>query len=235
MLTVADLFKKLSYGHLSNLAMCDGGTGEIRLSDQNKVINYINEGLLRLYSRFALSEKDVVILQYGHITNYHLDKRFAVNNPDRLPTHLPYILDLPNERFSDNVIKILGVTDALGIVIPLNNENCADSVYTPYPTILQVPAPQEGTPLNVVYQAAHTKLEYGVKEAEIIIPSVLENALMCMVAYQAYSYMNTQEASSKAAEHMTMYANICAEVAEQGHASILGSANVHKFNQKGWL
>lgn len=234
MLTVAKLFKSLSYGQLSNLSIGNSGSGDIRTEDQNKIINYLNEGLTRIYSRFNLLEKDVLISQTEYITNYHLDKRFAVNNPERLDIHYPYILDLPNEKFNDDVIKILSVRDVLGRRLPLNDQTNQASVFTPYPTTLQVPYPQTDAPLNIQYQAAHPKLEYSVKEAEVVVPTVLENALLSMVAYLVYSHMNTQEATGKAAEHMAMYEAICTEIEEQGTASINAASTQPKFHRNGW-
>lgn len=235
MRTVADLFKSLAYGHLSNLALATAVVGEIRTADQNKIINYLNEGLLRLYSRFNLLEREVMIQQYGHITNYHLDKRFATFNTQRISKHLPYILDLPNEPFEDDVIKILAVYDIGGNQLTLNNENAEYSLFTPYPTTLQVPLPQHDHPLSIQYQAAHTKLPYSVKESEVVIPSVLENALLSFVAHLTYSHMNTAEAANMASSHMAMYEAICQEVEAQGNASINNVSSRHKFNKNGWI
>lgn len=235
MRTVGNLLKLLSYGHLSNLSMATATPGEIRVSDRNKIISYLNEGLLRLYSRFNLLERELMLNQYGHITNYHLDKRFANFNPQRLSQHLPYILDLPNEQFNDDVIKVLAVYDIGGNRLALNDENAAYSVFTPYPTTLQVPLPQEGHPLSVQYQARHPELPYSVLETEVIIPSVLENALLSFVAYLTYFHMNTQESANMATGHLSMYEGVCVEVENQGNASITNMANRHKFNKNGWI
>lgn len=234
MLTVADLFKRLSHGQFSNIALGNTGTGDIRESDTNKVINAMNSALMRLYSRFALSEKEVIIVQYAHITNYHLDKRFAMFNSERLAQHPPYILDLPNEQFNNDAIKILAVSSSIGLPYELDNEANPWSLYRPSPTVLQVPTPKAGEPLSVVYQASHAKLEYGVKQAEVIIPSTMEDALLSRIAYEIYSAMNTQEATVKAAEHLQMYDTICSEIEDQGHAST-HNATSNKFTQRGFV
>lgn len=234
MLTVNDLFTSLSFGALSNLAMSNEGSGEIRQADQNKVINALNESLRRIYARFALSEKQMMISQYEHITNYHLDKRFAMHNPERLAQHYPYILDLPNEQFNNDVIKIIAVYSDVGRKYHLNNESETYSLFTPSPNILQVPLPKAGEPLSIHYQAAHPTLEYGVKEAEVFIPLVLKDALLARTAYSVYSNMNTQEATVKAAEHLQMYDTSCSEVEDQGWASIT-DGHSNKFHQRGFV
>ena len=52
-----DLFERLSFGELSNLAIGMEGAGTIRESDQRKVLAHVNDGLLQLYSRFILQTK----------------------------------------------------------------------------------------------------------------------------------------------------------------------------------
>lgn len=234
MLTVEELCRQLSYGRFSNLAIGNEGVGTVRESDLNKVISGLNSALTRIYSRFALSEKQVMIVQQAHITNYHLDKRFALCNPERLPEHVPYILDLPNEPFINDAIKIIAVFDSLGSVIAINDETHPFSLFTPSPTTLQIPLPKHDEPMSVQYQAAHPRLEYGVKQTEVIVPLVLEEALLSYTAYSIYSNMNTQESTVKAAEHLQMYEVVCTEVESQGYASI-ASQGSNKFTTRGFV
>lgn len=232
---VQDVFKRLAVNHLSNLSMAEEATGTIRLRDQNKITGYINDALLRIYSRFVLYQRDVLIEQQMHITNYHLDKRYAKNNPDRPATYHPYILDLPNERYQDDAIKILEVFDEYGSALPLNDSDKYGSVFTPYPIILQVPHPKQGRPLAVRYQAAHRKLEYSVLNAEVDIPIVLEAALLSLVASSVYRDMNTQESTVKGQEHFVTFERICAEIDDKDHASITSMSIGKKFEERGFV
>lgn len=234
MLTVDDCFKRLSFGHFSNLSLGTDGSGVIRESDTNKVINAMNEALTRIYARFCLQEKEVMIEQQAHITNYHLDKRFAMFNSERLPEHIPYILDLPNEQFNNDALSIITAFSFTGRNYAINEEHNPLSLFTPSPTVLQVPYPKQGEPLTVLYQASHARLEYGVKQAEIILPLVLEDAFFARVAYRIYTGMNTQEATVKAAEHLQMYDLVCNEVEDKGHASISNPSS-GKFCQRGFV
>lgn len=234
MLTVEELFKRLSFGQLSNLAMAQEPKGSIRLEDQNTVINALNSALIRIYTRFNLYERQLMIQQVAHVTNYHLDKRFSRVNPDRLPQHQGYIFDLPNEPFQDDAIKILAVFDKYGDKLPLNEANNQRSVYTPYPTILQIPYPEADLPVVVLYQAAHPKLQYGVKETEVRLPTTLEDALLLYTAYQIYTNIGTQEATAKAAEHLQMFNNVCNDIEAQGAVSITDQVGHTKFQQRGF-
>lgn len=235
LVTVEELFKRLSFGQLSNLAMGSDGQGTIRLEDQNKVINALNSALVRIYTRFNMLEKQLMIQQVGHITNYHLDKRFSRVNPDRLPQHPGYLLDLPNEPFNDDAVKILAVFNKCGEQLPLNVSLVQTSLYTPYPTTLQVPYPDDGEPLGLLYQATHERLRYGVKEAEVRIPVALEDALLSLTAYYIYSAIGTQEATAKASEHLNLFDVTAKDVEAQGAASIFDQAGHIKFQLRGFV
>ena len=70
-MNLQDFCKKLANGRLSNTSMVvDSGGLIIKVAQRQKVIDAINEGLIRLYTRFILSEKDVVISLRDHITSY---------------------------------------------------------------------------------------------------------------------------------------------------------------------
>jgi hypothetical protein len=114
-MNVDQLFQNLSYGELSNLSMGVEGEGAIEEKHQPKIILHANEGLLRLYTRFLLLEKDVLIEQVEHITNYHLLKRFAESNWNPEEEPYAYIKDLGREPFEEDVIKILSVLTVMGI------------------------------------------------------------------------------------------------------------------------
>lgn len=233
---VDEIFTRLSIGYLSNLSMTTEGSGTINtVNNKNKIIGYINEALTRIYSRFAILEREVLIQQYIHITNYHLDKRFAVNNPDRPVDNFPYILDLPAEPFSDDAIKILVVRDYEGYELPLNDDTRSNSLFTPYPTILQIPNPDVGQIISCVYQALHEKLTFGVFDAEIAIPVVLEEALLSKVASYVYRDIATQESTVKGQEHGLNYESICIEIEQRDHASITSLRNNTKFNRNGFV
>lgn len=51
-----ECLKQLSYGELSNLSWGNDGNGSIRLDKIPVIVQFINEALLRLHTRFALSK-----------------------------------------------------------------------------------------------------------------------------------------------------------------------------------
>lgn len=235
MKTLDHLFNSLALGPLSNLSMADRSIHNKMLSDLGKeqIVANANEGLLRLYSRFLLKERDLLIEQVGHITNYHLKSRFA-ECTDPQVEDFTYIKDLPAEPFEDDLIKVLAVYNSYGCQLPLNDIEDTRSVFTPQATVLQIPRPIDGAPLSVLYQARHPELT-GDPKQEIELPDVLQGALVSYIAYKIYSHINSGDSGAKAQEHLQMYGAICTEVSSSDTASTsLITANT-RFEKRGWI
>ena len=239
---VIDLFRRLAFGELSNLAIAGEGEalGTIVEAKHPQIIQYLNEGLLRLHSRFNLRQKDLLIEQVAHITNYHLRRQFAESSNDcSIP--YPYIKDLPCEPFLEDVIRILEVHDQCG-QRPLNDLGRSNSVFTPQPDVLQVPNPQTGAPLAIVYQARHEPIrDFKIREDEnlleqsINIPFFLEGALQAFIGSQVYSHMNGQENIMKAQEYLNKNEAICLEVEEKDLVGQSVFNSHYKFEQRGFV
>jgi len=234
MMTVEELFTKLSVGELSNLSMSNEGSGQIQEKSQAKLISYTNDALMQLYSRFVLLEKFVVIEMIQGITSYYLMKRFAQSNCALVSQDPCYIKDLL-EPFEEDVIKILEVQDHLGRRVTLNDQSDALSMFTPRPNMLQVPRPVEGLALSISYQARHRKLEPGVMEAPIYLPEVLEEALLAFVAGKVYSHMNGEENSAKGQEYKGKYEEQCQLVVDRDLVNNTPDTTSEIFKRNGWI
>jgi len=234
-MNIEELFKKLSYGELSNLSLSGEGSGEIIEARQPKLVFYANESLIRLYTRFILKEQDVLIGLVNHITFYHLIDKYAESNWPDSGVDFPYIKDLNREPFANDVLKILAVYASNGREIPLNDNEHPASVFTPQANMLQVPRPQTGFSLSLLYQAKHKALSHEDLTQEIILPDVLHGALRAHIAYQVYSHMNTAEASAKAQEHYNMYESICLDAIDKDMVNTSVSTTSTKFHNRGWI
>lgn len=256
MLILGEMLKNLSYGPLQNLAIGEEGAGYIMETRLPSVIHNINEGLDDLHRRFLLSEKSLTMLVFDHKTDYIIDSCFSFSqssglfDPDNLDPDGPYILDLGEEPFKDDMIKILSVFTEQGIELPVNDIHAKDSIFTPHSLKIQIPDPSQMEMLSIVYQALHPKLSLEPPQDEvldinlgesspfqqrIIIPNVLHSALYSYVAYKTYSNMNTQESSAKAAEHYNMYQSICQTVVEKDLVSESRPIGDVKFKKGGWV
>ena len=233
-MNVTELFRRLSYEKLGNLAMAADGTGTIVDDQKPKVIAHANSGLLRLYSRYVLKESDVFIQQQEHITNYHFQTKFAMNG-EPCEGVVKYIFDKPNEVFQADLIKILAAVDSLGNGHTLNDIDDSESYFTPQPNILQIPRPVQGRMTNVIYQARHPVLSYTDMDACIELPVVLEEALLSWITAQIYMGMNGQENMAKGQEQLVMYEAVCAEVTERDMVNSSSSQTGCKFRDRGFV
>lgn len=227
-----DLFSRLSYGELSNLSIGNEGRGSIREEDIPKVTAHVNDGLLRIYSRFVLSTKQLLVEQVRHITNYHLIPKYAESSGSDV--EWPYIKDLPDDKFLGDLIRILEVQDDRG-KLPLNDTGNPHSLFTPYPQVLQVPNPRAGKPLSIEYQARHITLNNDDLDQEILIPFVLEGALQSFVAYKIFSHMNGQDNQVKSQEHLNTYDGICVDVEARDLVNATTATSHYKLEERGFV
>ena len=232
-----DLFRELALGELSNLSIVENDT--IKPEKRPHIVTRANDALLDLYARFVLKERDMLVEMREGMTNYHLLKRYAwsqfseENPPDRF--NMPYIMDMINEPFEEDVIKILSVYNSFGDKLPLNDTDNAMSVFNPQSNVLQVPYPIPGQSLSLEYQAKHTPLDHCRCDEEIMIPDVLWRALKAYVAGKTCSHMNTQEMTAKGQEHLIIYETICQEVVEKDLVNTSTSTTNTRFHKRGWI
>lgn len=231
-MNLPDLYKRLALGELSNLAMSEGG--DILEAEREKIVLHANEALKQLYTKFQLREETLFLEQKGFLTNYYLSSKYAQSNYSSSASHSFYINDL-GKPFEDDVLKVLEVRDGLGRKVPLNEPHMWRSVYTPQPTVLQIPHPVEGGALAVNYQAAHPKLDVEDEDSEIILPEFLSEALNAYIAHKVFAHMNTPESSVKARDHMKTFDTICVDVIEQDLVTRGATTSGFRFEQNGWV
>lgn len=232
---IEDLYKRLSYGELNNLALSGDGSGTIVEEARPRIILYANEALIRLYSTFVLRTDSVVIRMLEHITMYHLALRFCYSQRNVSAEPFLYIEDLDDEPFEADVIKILTAFDNDSKELPLNDVENYRSVFTPQAQVLQVPWAKEGEYLSLLYQARHPALPENDPHAIIELPEVLHGALTAFIAYKVYSHMNTVEASNKAAEHMSVFTSICEDALTKDLVSTSILPSNTRFHKRGWI
>lgn len=236
-MNVTQLLQRLSYGPLSNLSMSNDGDGTIVDAKHPALIGHANEGLLKLYSKFNLKEAELVLEQMATVTGYRLHSKYSLENAAANPTLPHYIIDSALRPFTDDLIKVLAVYQTGGAQVPLNDDNHSKSLFTPTFDLLQVPDPEDGAPLYLIYQAKHAILAgsgAGYLDAIIELPEVLEEALVAYVAHKVYFYMNGVENTAKSGNFLALYTNMCNEAVEQDLVSTSLSSTNSKFDGRGF-
>lgn len=235
-LNLAGLLQKLSFGPLSNLAIGMDGAGTC---DPNKIpalVGHINEGLLHLFSKFVLNERNMIIQMSEVITQYKLTSARARSNPSSDPLQFQYIIDSASDPFTDDLLKVLQVFDDAGREIILNDQSVYGSIFTPQFNVLQIPIPVDGQPLYISYQAKHTILNSTDLNQLVDVPDVLIEALVAYTAHKVFFHMNGQEHSIKAKEHLDKFNMIVAEVLDKDLLNSSISTNrLTKFHERGFV
>lgn len=212
---LSELFQKLSYGELSNLSLSGEGSGSIVEASQPRVVLLINDALKDIFSRFNLIERTTAIQSIDWMSFYVLRKEFAMQDPT---VGLKYILDTPYNKFTDDLVKILGVTNEVGDPLPMNDSEQWASVFTPKHDTLQLTHPGYSQMFAVTYQALHPEIlasGEGFLDQEIRIPSILETALRMKIALPIFSSMSGQEYSVKSQQLEAAYENRLIEIEQK--------------------
>jgi hypothetical protein len=248
------LFRRLSFGELSNLAISNSGSGTIVEAKYPQLIQYVNTALIDIFTRFVLSEKEVIIEQVEGLTMYHLLAKHSATVGTEVNK---YIIDSEEDTFRDDIAirirEVWGVANPTNpaeddeveedpIKFPLNDAEHDYSLFTPSPLSLQVPEPVAGEPLSIIYQAYHPPLvdEEDEEVTELLdqvidIPHYLDNALTKRVASEVFSHMNGQENILKGQEYLAAYEKACFEIEERDLANQSAHTSHDKLEQRGFV
>ena len=221
-----DFLEDLCLGELSNLYI--GLEGQVDLHPQNraKLINYVNQGLNALYSRFALQKKELIIRGQEFLSLYHMDQKFSMSIGT---SKTKYIDDTRCEPFCNDLIKILEVYNEVGIPFKLNVKDDNESLHTPSWNSLQILHPVQDQGYFVIYQAKPVKIAADTDGCiDLNLPPILIEGLAGFVASKVYSHMNGQQNKATAQEQMAVFEAKCLELVNGD----LGSDSETSFNSK---
>ena len=230
-----EFLARLSYGPLSNLALGNDGSGVIPPAHVPRLTRLTEQALLALHGRFALRSRELLIRASQSRTSYPLLTIHALSDPtigvDK------FIIDTPAAPFQGDVLRVLQVFDEYGCERPLNDAGNEGSVFLPASDILQLPLDSDGARsvdgYAVLYQARHPDL-IGTDPA-LLVPDSLLAALEAHVAYQVITAMNGPEHAQKAAELLSRYEMICAEVDARDLVSTSTTTTHSKLHDRGFV
>ena len=194
-----------------------------------QIINFINLGLIQLYSRFPISEKQVLIQQYPQISLYRLSREFARTNVTSPMPH-KYILDTPFEPFMNDVMFITDICSERGAPIPLNDTNDPRSYFLTSFDTLQIPNANEHETTFILYRAKPLYISPRVedKSIDIYIPECLLEALTTYVGFKAMQSIGGEEGITQSQTLLQRFDQLCNEVITN---NLLGN-NVNPTNLK---
>lgn len=163
-----------------SLVLAQARSGELKKSNStaikdSDIVNYINLGILALYSRFQLKTEEAIIALQDGVTLYPL-----------LSTN-PNVTVNGNPIDDDTVLQIVRAYDEQ-YELPINDSKKASSIFTPSYNVIEVPVTASGAYISVIYRAAPTLIEYVEGEentTEVPLPMVALEALLEYIAYKA--------------------------------------------------
>lgn len=146
--------------------------------DVSAVISYINLGLIELYKRFTLKTDEVIVPLVGSQTIYTMP---------------------------DNYQSILEALDENGDWYSINDEDDALSILTPSYNTIQVPNPEDGAAISIIYTALPERIT-DVTE-ELPLPLSLLDALYNYIGYRGHGSVNGDLKTENNSHYMRFEAN----------------------------
>lgn len=235
----SELLRRLALGELQNLSMSAGGV--IAEAERPKVILQINNALTELFSKFPLSQKELVINSVDTITQYYLRYEFAQSN---LSSSQPvqYIDDSSIVNWDGRIVKILNVYDAFGRELYMNKAQEPLSVFTPQYDCLQITANHQTEDFYVIFQAVHPIVNYDPAPADPVIdtviedlPPALEKPLELLIASKVYGNMNGEANLTKSALLHQAYEAALLETEFRDSASVSENVSNSKLERSGFV
>lgn len=212
-MNLATVLQQLSYGPLSELGIAGTGSGSIPAANVPKLVFHIGQALVALYTRFPLRLRTLELETVDGLYEYALRTPFAQTSSS---TELnKYIKDSLADPFTGDVLKIVGIQDALGCSLPLNKRGDELSWFTTGYDTVKMDYPTTGVRYRIEYRARHAELPLNPATAEaqeavqILIPPELLPALMAHVAGNVYGSMSMEGALAKSQGHLATYENEC--------------------------
>jgi len=226
--------ENLALGELKNTAVVDEqNLSLVKEHHRMMILQHLNTGLTNLYSKFILSEKQLLLRTQIPITHYYLRKEFARSNPAVVP--YKYIDDTGSGTYTEDLIKVLFVYNEMGEELYLNDIEQVESIFTTQFDCLQITGVHLGSIFSVTYQARHEVMTGIDPCQEIKLPFFFEEAIQLFVASKVLSHMNGPEQTAKGQEYLGLYNGICAE-AEMRNMVQNSSTNTNtKLNKRGFV
>lgn len=246
-LKVYEIMQRLSVDQLSNLAMSEDGSGTIRETDHLKIINAINTAMKRLYSRFVIQAKHLRVILNPLQTVYPLtiENSFSYHAENPGLPNPPFIVD--NEtglytKFEGDILQIVSVKDGRGKVVTFNDPLKRIAVQFPQVDKLIIPATANtgnwfNGEVRITYKPKYVPLSLSedVLESDVILPDVLHEAMMYLVASMVYSGMNGQENVAISQGYLNTFESLCNEVSLTDVINESESSIGDKFSTNGFV
>jgi len=232
---LSKIFEHLTHNTLSHLSIGSDDIGEISLDNYPKLITLVNAGMVELYTQFALRTRDLTLQLWDGQNIYPLTSDYAESNTESLETK--HILDATTVyKFTDNIIVVDEVYNEIGGKVPLNDLHSDSSVFTPSPTVLQVPYTSRENILSIIYRALPDEIDTSLLDSsteEVDLPYHFMEALTSFIAWKIYTPTDGAD-NPKGRIHQGNYLSALQVIKNTGTAIEDNFTNT-RFGDNGWL
>ena len=231
---LSEILTLVLYRNVLNTCYVDNKTHQFNEDKLPAIITFLNESLLKLYSKFTLKVDSIWVHLQESRVNYPLTKEHIIPKWEE-PSYDKYLWKGFEETFKDDVIKILDVYDNKENKLLINDPEELMSVYTPMYNILEVSSRFPTQVLNVTYQAAPDKIVYSPEhDTEVYLPDLLVGALVAYTNYLIFASIGSPASMQQAQVFLAEYQNIVDELIETDSINPQYSTNTEKFYKRGW-
>ena len=234
---LSELFDYLRYGELSHLYMGGEDYDQVIAENVPKLVSHINLGLGALYKRFNIKKDSVFIEHKEGVDTYAIRSRYSVHNQDSSAL-VKYLMDIPDKRFQDDLIQILGIYNAEGEEFLINNNDEEHGVHLLQFDLIKFNQVIDGALFEIEYSAKHPKLEITTsllpENVEIELPEMLLEPLVFFVTERVLSSMGGGNNFQEANHFLSKYELACQQIEIHGLLHKSGKSN-ERLHIGGWV
>ena len=236
MINLKNFFDLLATGELSNIKVSRSGTGSIAEEDYAKIIGFINLGVIELYKRFKLLQKELILHACPEQPEYELrSNRIATVNNMNSRT---YIEDAGSKDL--NIIEIIEIYNYAGQLMRMNDRHATPTIIITSPDTLKISKLVAPEKFEIVYQASPDLIvmdeDFEASECWIDIPTFVMDPLVYFIAAKTYKPMGANDSSvnaDKSASYQQQYELACQKIELYG-LDPRTNDNPDTFQSEGW-
>lgn len=229
--TLGDVFRDLSYGNLSNLAIGGEGKGAIPETHQERILALVNQGVTKLSGRFVVREESLLLRATKDQLEYDLIPERADSNLD---AGSKYIIDTAQDPFDEEIMNVLIVIDENGDELVIDNREVSGSVMVKG-THLKFSEVDEDEVFEIIYQPKPKLLESVEASQPIILPEALYEALEAYVGYRVMAPMNGVEHKVRSDDLKMTFEMICNDALDKGLVRLSVTGSNAKLGYRGFV
>lgn len=174
----------------------DAELKQLSVKNSNSVIiGYVNLAMIELYKRFPLKVEEHIVTITENQLVYDM------------PTNFMWLVAAYGEVAENDYINTK--------TLPINEEDNELSINTINWRQVQIPSPDIGSNISLIYVAAPTILAEDNLEDEVELPPQMLEALLHYVGYRGHAALNG-EINAENSTHYTRFEKSCAMIKSEG-------------------